>query len=724
MIASAFFDRFQPAWVGRFLVSLLTFAVAVQVVRGQEQPAALVRIAVPITSSVDGTLRTLNRLVAEQDRRKSGAAERLCLVLEFWPKDVDSATAASTFEPCLALARQLASPRMDSIKTVAYLPRSVVGHAVLPVLACEQIVMHPEAELGGIGSTDESASVGVRAHYREIADRRRTIPAAVALGMLDPSLGVFRVVTDKGARFVLEDELPPLRDDPGVQSIDTVMTSGGSGRLNGRDLRLKWSLVSQLAEDATQLPEILGVRAAALEPDPSLAAGWKPVRFEVRGIPSPQTSERLVRTIDDQIRDGVNLILVVIDSPGGSLEASAKIAGHLAALDRTKVRTVAVVEQQARADAALIALACDQLVMRRGSILGGPGEYQPTPQQLLDMRSVIEQWGKDKSRHWSLPVGMLDPSVELFRYQLEGTTVNEVFCEEEWQQQKDPARWVKGEPISVAGEPARLDAAQADNLGMLWLLMEDERNLWDAYGLEKPPPQAEPSWATEFVHTLASPRVAWSLLFFAGFAMISELATPGLGAGAFSAAICLVLYFWSQFLHGTANWLEIMLFLSGLGCVALELLVLPGFGIFGFGGGVLIIASLVLASQTFVWPQNSYQYEQLPRSLLTVLAGGGGLIVGLIVLRHYMDKAPILRNVMLQPPEGEMQEQLSQRESLADYSQLMDQVGITTTLLMPSGKARFGDELVDVITEGDVVNPGASIRVIEVRGSRVVVRPS
>ena len=167
-----------------------------------------------------------------------------------------------------------------------------------------------------------------------------------------------------------------------------------------------------------------------------------------------------------------------------------------------------------------------------------------------------------------------------------------------------------------------------------------------------------------------------------------------------------------------------MLFLSGIGCVALELLVLPGFGIFGFGGGVLIIASLVLASQTFVWPQNSYQYEQLPRSLLTVLAGGGGLIAGLIVLRHYMDKAPILRNVMLQPPEGEMQEQLSQRESLADYAQLMDQVGVTTTLLMPSGKARFGDELVDVITEGDALDPGTSIRVIEVRGSRIVVRSS
>jgi membrane-bound serine protease (ClpP class) len=685
-----------------------------------ESPAALVHVSIPITSSADAVIRTLNR-IAERGQDLQASDARLCLVLEFRQKN-NAEGMASAFEPCLALARQLASPRMDGIKTVAYLPQSVIGHAVLPVLACEQIVMHPDAELGSAGPSEESASVGVRAHYREIADSRRTIPASIAVGMLDPSLGVFRLTTDKGARFVLEEELAPLREDPSVESIDTVMASGGSGRISGRDLRLKWSLISQLVEDPADLPEILGVRAAELEPDPSLAAGWKPVRLEIHGILNEKNIGRIVRTMEDYVRAGNNLIFLDIDSPGGSLPASAKVAGFLAGLDRSKVRTVAIVNQQARGDVALMALTCDQLVMRPDAILGGPGEYQPTPLELTDMQKVVEQWADEKGRHWSLLQAMIDPSLPIFRYQLDGTSVTEILSEEEWKQQNDPTRWVQGEPLSVPGEPARFDTNSAERLGIVTYRLDEEQSLWDIYGLEVPPDAAEPNWATELVHTLAAPQVAWALLFFAGFAMMSELSTPGLGAGAFSAAICLLIYFWSQFLNGTANWLEILLFLAGLSFVLLELLVLPGFGIFGFGGGVLIIASVVLASQTFVWPQNAYQYEQLPRSLLTVLAGGGGLIVGLFVLQRYLNKAPILKNVMLPPPDDLTYGELGQREAIANHEPLLGSFGTATTPLMPSGKARFGNELLDVLTDGEIINAGQRVEVVEVRGSRIVVR--
>ena len=63
--------------------------------------------------------------------------------------------------------------------------------------------------------------------------------------------------------------------------------------------------------------------------------------------------------------------------------------------------------------------------------------------------------------------------------------------------------------------------------------------------------------------------------------------------------------------------------LGGALCIAIELFVTPGTGVFGVGGGTLIIVSVVLASQTFIIPRNTYQLEQLPYSLATVLAGGG-----------------------------------------------------------------------------------------------------
>ena len=64
----------------------------------------------------------------------------------------------------------------------------------------------------------------------------------------------------------------------------------------------------------------------------------------------------------------------------------------------------------------------------------------------------------------------------------------------------------------------------------------------------------------------------------------------------------------------------------------------------------MILASLILASQTFVIPQNEYQFERLPQSLLTVLAALGGVVTSAVLLRRYLAKAPIFRHVMLAPP--------------------------------------------------------------------------
>ncbi len=113
--------------------------------------------------------------------------------------------------------------------------------------------------------------------------------------------------------------------------------------------------------------------------------------------------------------------------------------------------------------------------------------------------------------------------------------------------------------------------------------------------------------------------MAWLLLLIGGAALYAELQSPGIGIGAFIAGICFLLYFWSKHLDGTAGWLEVLLFMAGVCCILLELFVLPGSAIFGFGGGLLVIASLVLASQTFVVPHNEYQMTQLRDSLLGLL---------------------------------------------------------------------------------------------------------
>jgi membrane-bound serine protease (ClpP class) len=196
-----------------------------------------------------------------------------------------------------------------------------------------------------------------------------------------------------------------------------------------------------------------------------------------------------------------------------------------------------------------------------------------------------------------------------------------------------------------------------------------------------------------------------------------ELKTPGIGFGGFVSMVAFIIYFWSQYLHGTSGWLEVMLFLAGIICVLAEIFVLPGFGVLGLGGGLLVIASLVLASQSFVVPMNDYQMRQMQWSLVGLLGATAGVGVLAMLIQRWLPATPGLRSVLLQPPA---EPAFDDAESLAE---LVGVEGTTTSRLAPAGKARIGGEVRDVTSDGTLVEPGSAVEVVAVRGGRLVVRP-
>ncbi len=109
-------------------------------------------------------------------------------------------------------------------------------------------------------------------------------------------------------------------------------------------------------------------------------------------------------------------------------------------------------------------------------------------------------------------------------------------------------------------------------------------------------------------------------------------------------------------------------------------------------------------------------------SMYTVIAGIGGFAVGAVLLRKYLEKLPYFRYVMLAPVEGAALEEQQRREAVVQYDYLLGKQGRTTTPLVPSGKADFDGELIDVVSDGLAVDRGAIVTVVEVVGNRVVVR--
>lgn len=693
--------------------------------KGRPAPARsahLIRVPLPITGNVDTDVK---RAIEGALQSNKGSGERPIIVLELWPAHSKFGE-GSDFSRAQALARYLSGRDLSRAKTVAYIPQTVKGHAVLVALACEEIVMAPDAELGAAGvdeRADEGIDPAVRSGYREIAERRRTMPPEVALGMLDKDLEVLMVETEVSTEFVLRPQLEKLRSKRAIQSEKVLIPAGELGLFSGRDAR-KLGFVKYLAADRRALAKAIGVPSASLQEDPSLAGGWRPVRIALKGIITPQAVSRVQKTIADQIAsEETNFICLWIDSPGGSLADSVTLANYLAGLDRSKVRTVAYLPEAAHGDAALVAVACDDVVMERDAVLGGSGAQAFSQDDIRLARETLrDSVAVNKARSWSLAAALVDPTLKVFRYTHRGNGLIEYFSEEEAAAQTDAAQWARGPAVTRDGAVLTLSAPEASDLGLARHVVSDFNELKQVYGLSQDLALVEPGWANTLIDAMAAPGVAWLLLVVGFAALYAELHTPGVGVGGFVAGICFLLFFWNRYLEGTAGWLEVLLFAAGVTCVLLELFILPGTAIFGMGGGLLILASLILASQTFILPHNDYQLHQLRDSLLGLAGAGAGVLVLAIVMRKFLPRTPLYGHMVLEPPSGEELEYLSHSEALVELDYLLGQQGVTTTPLLPSGKARFGGQLVDVIAEGEIINRGSQVTVVEVHGNRVVVR--
>jgi membrane-bound ClpP family serine protease len=688
------------------------------VVKDDARPAFRVDVPLPIADSVDTlVMGRIDRVL--RTLPKNGP--RAVLVLEFRPREgAEGANAqASDFARSLSLARYLSGDRLSHVQTVAFLPATVKGHAVLPVLACEQIIVARDASLGAAGINETEIDAILRRGYSEIADRRRTVPAAVAIGLLDKNVGVFKVTTPDGVRFELADDLPALRAAGKVIKEDPLFREGDEHLLTGRELRTL-GFASHNADDLRTLAAALQLPTAALQGGLEPEEGWRPLLIDLLGpIHNQQVNFALRNLQDAQQRDDFNLLILRIDSGGGSLEQSLRLAQAIVELP-AKYHSVALVQRQARRDAALVAWACDEIVLTEGAMLGGPGESERNGLLVDELREPLKLLAQEKGADWSLPLALVDPAVEVYRYSRAATGEVRFLSEEEATTLVDPEAWQR-DPKPL-GTQRGLAADDALEVGLAKHVVRDLQDLKNVYQLKGDLHAARPNWALAAVEWLADSRIAGLLLFVAWFALMIEMSSPGVGVPGFLAALCFLLYFWSQFLHGTAGWLEVLLFLGGFACLAVEFFVLPGMGVFGLGGGMMILASIILASQTFVVPQNAYQLRQLPASLFVLAAGMTGAVVSIFVIQRFLPETPYLNRMLLRPPQGEEALELSRRESLVEWSHLAGKRGMTMTQLTPSGKAQFGDELVDVIADGELIERGTPVHVVEVIGNRVVVR--
>ncbi len=156
---------------------------------------------------------------------------------------------------------------------------------------------------------------------------------------------------------------------------------------------------------------------------------------------------------------------------------------------------------------------------------------------------------------------------------------------------------------------------------------------------------------------------------------------------------------------------SVLLLLSGLALVCAEVFI-PSGGLLGF----LSVASLITGIGM------AFYHGGIEIGLLFLVVTGVAVPGALSLAFRYWPQTPMGKRLLLQVPRpDEVLPDSPQRQRLR---QLVGKIGVARTMMMPSGAIEVDGQTVDALSEGVSIEPGQAIEVIEVRGTRVLVRPA
>lgn len=372
-------------------------------------------------------------------------------------------------------------------------------------------------------------------------------------------------------------------------------------------------------------------------------------------------------------------VILLFNTLGGYLDAALEIRDLL---EESPLPVYSYVQSRAISAGAYLALSSEALFMAPGSTIGAAeprlvGAGEPVDEKTLssweaEMRGAAEQQGKNPA----VAAAMVRRDLEI------------------------PGVVEKGELLTLTG-------SQAEEIGLADGLFSSVSELQDYLGLDRfPLVRQDPTAGERLSGWLTSPLTATLLLAIAIAALVIEVLTAGFGVAGIISLIAFGLYFGGHITAGVAGYESIVLFIVGIVLMLIEAFI-PGFGIFGAGGLVALVAAIILAAAT----------SRMGVIMLLIALALAGVII--YVAFRFLKKRGLLDRVMLSEAE--------KRElgyiALRDLTHLSGRRGVTATPLRPSGAVEIDGERVDVVSEGGFLPPGQEVVVVKVEGRRVVVRP-
>jgi len=393
------------------------------------------------------------------------------------------------------------------------------------------------------------------------------------------------------------------------------------------------------------------------------------------------------RVVSEAEQDNTEAIIFKINTFGGRVDAATQIKD---AIIGTDILTIAFINNRAISAGALISLSCKKIVMVPGSSIGAA--------------TVVDQGGEKVAEKYQ----------SYMRSEMRSTA-------EKNGRPTDVAEGMVDERIMIPGlvdstQLVTLTSKEAIMYGIADTILNDIDDVYSYFKLGNAEKIYQKSnWAEDVVRFLNNGVVSSILIMIGIFGLIAEVKSPGWGVPGTMGLVALALFFGSSYILQLASVIEILMFVAGLGLILLEVFVIPGFGVAGISGIILVIVSMFLS---MVGPNPFLDFNAVSTAIIRLTVGLVAALVLIFLLARFLPKSNVFKKFIL----SEEEKADAGYTSRSNFSELLGAEGKSLTTLRPAGTAEINGKRIDVVTDSEYIEHGKPLVVTAVEGMRVVVR--
>ena len=410
---------------------------------------------------------------------------------------------------------------------------------------------------------------------------------------------------------------------------------------------------------------------------------------------------RALKTAESQ---KASAVIIDMDTYGGELEVAVKMDE---ALSKMTMPTLTYIDTNAGSAGSLIAIATKSIYMAPVSAVGAAAPVGSSGEDLgKTMKEKTMSYFPQYFRGMAISNGHNPDLVEAFMDDRKEVKIGKEIIHAKGTlltlNAQAATRVIDGKPLFAKGIASSLaDVAKQAGLN------------GEMQTLEPLPFEQLGFWLSELAPIFLLLGIVFAYL---------EFKMPGTFIPATISVICILIFFTGQYVAGLAGWEVVIVFFVGVALLLSELLIHPGTIIPGLIGVALMLGSLVWAMVDRYPSQPMIPTFDMVAN--PVLRLGVILLASLIVIAiiwKFLPQSSIFDRLVLQAASAADGPSISSRTVSSPLVIKVGDVGRAVSMLRPSGKAAFGDKMIDVISRGDFVAPETSVRVLAVEGSRIIV---